>query len=75
MMKNYDKTVKINHKPDRPYIPNHLFRILTLIKLGFLRVVSSEVQGQFDPRFIFQEERIQYQYNGIQLLRNLFKVC
>ena len=29
---------------------------------------------QFDSPFIFQEELIQYQYNFIQLLSNLFKV-
>ena len=27
------------------------------------------------PPFIFQEELIYYQYNGIQLLNNLFKGC
>ena len=33
--------------------------------------------GQFDPPslFIFQEELILFQYNFIQLLNNLFKVC
>ena len=30
--------------------------------------------GQFEPRFIFQEELIKYQYDFIQLLNNLFKV-
>ena len=35
MIKNYNKTVETNHKPDRPYIPDHPYRILTLIKLGF----------------------------------------
>ena len=33
-------------------------------------------EGQFEPPpFIFQEELVSYQYNFIQLLTNLFKVC
>ena len=50
---------------------------LTLIRLGFLKVVFPGEGGwvQFDPPFIFQEELIYFQYNFIQLLNNLFKVC
>ena len=40
--------------------------MLTLIRLGFVRVAFSR-GGQFNPPFI-------YQYNFIQLLNNLFKV-
>ena len=47
---------------------------LTLIRLGFLKVVFSE-GVQFEASFIFQEELIQYQYNFIQLLNNLFRVA
>ena len=32
------------------------------------------MEGQFDPPFLFQEELIQYQYNFIQILNNLFKL-
>ena len=28
MMKNYDKSVEINHNPNWPYIPNHPYRFL-----------------------------------------------
>ena len=28
MMKNYDESVEIDHSPNWPYIPDHLFRIL-----------------------------------------------
>ena len=47
---------------------------------GYLRVfffLEGRRVGRFKltPRFIFQEELIQYQYNFIQLLNNLFKVC
>ena len=43
-------------------------KLLTLIRLGFLKVVFSA------GRVMFQEELIWYQYNLIQLLINLFKV-
>ena len=49
---------------------------LTLIRLDFLRVVSSGGGIKLTPSapFIFQEELIQYQCNFMQLLSNLFKV-
>ena len=54
--------------------------MLTLIRMGICKavcffVVFFGVGGcQFDSPFIFQEKLIQYQYNFIQLLNNLFKV-
>ena len=27
-MKNYDKSIEINHNPNWPYIPDHAYRIL-----------------------------------------------
>ena len=30
MMKNYDKSVKINHNPNWPYVPDHPYRILII---------------------------------------------
>ena len=41
--------------------------------LGFLTVVFTG-DGQFDPPFKFQVELMQYQYNFIQLLNNLFEI-
>ena len=29
-MKDYDKSVKINHSPKQPYIPDHPFKILII---------------------------------------------
>ena len=44
-------------------------------KAGLFEGSFSWGEGQFDPPFIFQEELIEYHYNFIQLLNNLFKVC
>ena len=30
MMKNYDESVEINHNPNWPYVPDHLYRILII---------------------------------------------
>ena len=30
MMKNYDQSVKINHKPNWPYIPDHPYKIFLI---------------------------------------------
>ena len=34
MMKNYDQSVKINHSPHWPSIPDHLYRILIICASG-----------------------------------------
>ena len=34
MMKNYDQSVKINHNPNWPYIPDHPCRILIISVSG-----------------------------------------
>ena len=34
MMKNYDKSVKINHNPNWPYVPDHPYRILVICGSG-----------------------------------------
>ena len=33
-MKNYDESVKINHNPNWPYIPDHPYRVLVAGGLG-----------------------------------------
>ena len=30
MVRNYDESVKTNHNTNRPYIPNHSYRILII---------------------------------------------
>ena len=44
----------------------HIYGNITLIRLGFLKVVFSGGRANLTP-FIFQEEVIQYQYYCIQL--------
>ena len=34
MMKNYGQSVKINHNPNWPYIPDHPYRIVIIGGLG-----------------------------------------
>ena len=34
MMKNYDQSVEINHNPNWPYIPDHLYTILIIGSSG-----------------------------------------
>ena len=49
---------------------------LTLIRPGFLRVVFPGGRVNLTPHpFVFKEELIKCQYNFIQLLNNLYKVC
>ena len=52
-------------------IPMSAFELLTLTRLAFLKVVFSGERVNL-IHFIFQEELIQYKYNGIQFLSNLF---
>ena len=34
MIKNYDESVKINHNPNWPHIPDHPYRILIIASSG-----------------------------------------
>ena len=49
----------------------NLRQFVTLITLGFLKIVFFWGKGQFDPPFMFQEELVQIQYNFVKLLSNL----
>ena len=54
-----------------------IYVFLTLISLGFLKVVfpGGRRGVNLTLLFIFEEELIQLQLNFIQLLNNLFKLC
>ena len=34
MIKNYDQSIEINHNPNWPYIPDHLYRTLIIVGSG-----------------------------------------
>ena len=40
MMENYVQSVKISHNPDWPYIPDHLYRIESLVSQDQARLIS-----------------------------------
>ena len=71
-LKNFFLLFSVNCLHD--ILPRQHMECLTLIRLGFLRVVFSSGGSQFDLPLISREELIQYQYNFMQLLNNLHKV-
>ena len=47
MMKNYDKSVKINHNWNWPYIPGQPYRILIIGGSGSVRMLLSLIKNQW----------------------------
>ena len=47
-MKNYDESVKTNHNPNLPYIPDHPYRILIIggSELGKTNVLLNLIKHQ-----------------------------
>ena len=59
-MKNYDKSVKINHNLNWLYIPNHLYRILIIggsgpIKTNVLLNIIKHQRPDFDNFFFLRQ--------------------
>ena len=57
MMKNYDKSIEIDHNPNWPYIPNHIYRILIigslrLSKINVLQLNLKNINDQILTKFI-----------------------
>ena len=48
MMKNHDESVEINHNPNWPYIPEHLYRILIIdgSRVGQINVLLNLVKHE-----------------------------
>ena len=42
MMKNYDQSVKINHNPNWPYIPDHPYKILIIDSSGSGNLIKNK---------------------------------
>ena len=49
MMKNYDQSVKINHNPKWPYIPDHPYRILIVWGSGWTKTNVSLNLMKYQP--------------------------
>ena len=57
MMKNYDQSVEVNHKPNWPYIPDHPYKILIIGGSGsgktnvFLNLIKYQ-QADIDKMYL-----------------------
>ena len=69
MMKNYDQSVEINHNPNWPYIPNHLYRILIIGGSGSEKpnVLLNLLKQDFDKIYLNIKDPLESKY---QLLIN-----
>ena len=69
MMKNYDQSVEINHNPNWPYIPNHLYRILIIGGSGSEKpnVLLNLIKPDFDKIYLNIKDPLESKY---QLLIN-----
>ena len=47
MVKNYDQSIKINHNPNWPYIPNHPCRII---------IIDGSGNDQISTKFIYMSK-------------------
>ena len=72
MMKNYDQSVKINHNPKWPYIPDHSYRILIIGgsgsgKTNVLLNLIKHQQPDIDKIYLYVKDTFESKY---QLLLN-----
>ena len=71
-MKNYDESVKINHNPNWPYIPDHPYRVLVADGLGsgktnvLLNLITHQ-RPDIDKIFLYIKDPLKSKY---QLLIN-----
>ena len=85
MMKTYDQSVEINHNPNWPYIPDHLFRILIIRgsvsgKTDVLLNLRKHQQPDIDKIYLYVKDPFESKYQllingrekvGIENLKNL----
>ena len=84
MMKNYDKSVEIDHNPNWPYIPDHLYRILIIggsgsSKTNVLLYLIENQQPELDKIYLYVKDSFELKYQllikgrkkvGIENLKN-----
>ena len=72
MMKNYDQSVEVNHKPNWPYIPDHPYKILIIGGSGsgktnvFLNLIKYQ-QADIGKMYLYVKDPLKSMY---QLLIN-----
>ena len=67
MMKNYGQSVKINHNPSWPYIPNHPYRIFIIVssRSGETNVLMNLIKYQrsdFDKIYLYVKDQFESKY-------------
>ena len=66
-MKNYDQSVKINHNPNCPYIPDYPYRILIIggsgsEKTNMLLNLVNHQQPDYDNIYLYVKDRFELKY-------------
>ena len=84
MMKNYDQSVKINHNPNQPYIPDHPQRILIIGgsesgETNVLLNLIKHLRPDYDKICLYDQDPFESKYKllingtekvGIKILKN-----
>ena len=65
-MKNYDRSVEINHNPNCSYIPDHPYRILIIGGSELLNLIKHQ-RPDIDKRYLYVKDPFESKY---QLLIN-----
>ena len=75
MMKNYGQSVKINHNPNWPYIPDHPYRILIIGGLGpgktnvLLNLLKNQ-RPDIDKIYVYVKDPFESKYQFLINKRN-----
>ena len=75
MIKNYDQSVEINHNPNRPYIPDHHYRIFIIDGSGsgkthVLLSIRKNQRPESDEIYLYVKDPFESKY---QLLINIYE--
>ena len=67
MMKNYDESVKINHNPNCPCIPDHLYRILIIAgsvsgRTNVLLNLIKHQRSDIDKIYLYIKDSLESKY-------------
>ena len=61
MMKNYDRSVKINHNPSWSYIPDHPYRILIIDSPGSGNLIKNK-RPDVDKIYLYVKDPFESKY-------------